>query len=224
MNKPLNQSLLIAFTLFTATLSVTATAQTAYVSDQLEITMRTGPAVKNKITKMLKSGDSVEVIQENSNGYTEVKTAEGRTGWVLKRYLMDAPSARTRLQEVEAREQALQAQQLEIDTLRAKAGSSAEYAQSLELSNAGLKEELQKVRQVAADTLAINEKNKALSVELKQAKSMQTSLQLENERLKGNTEQAWFLRGAGVILLGMFLGLLIPKLRFKKKRRWGEYN
>jgi len=224
MNKPLNQSLLIAFALFSATLSVTATAQTAYVSDQLEITMRTGPAVKNKITKMLKSGDSVEVIQENSNGYTEVKTTDGRTGWVLKRYLMDAPSARTRLQEVEAREQALQAQQLEIDTLRAKAGSSAEYAQSLELSNAGLKEELQKVRQVAADTLAINEKNKALSVELKQAKSMQTSLQLENERLKGNTEQAWFLRGAGVILLGMFLGLLIPKLRFKKKRRWGEYN
>jgi len=224
MKKPLNQSLLIAFVLFSTTLTVTATAQTAYVSDQLEITMRTGPAVKNKITKMLKSGDSVQVIKENPNGYTEVKTEDGRSGWVLKRYLMDAPSARTRLQELEAGELALQAQQLEIDTLRTKAGSSAEYAQSLELSNADLKAELKKVRQVAADTLAINEKNQALAVELKQAKSTQTSLQLENERLKGNTEQAWFLRGAGVILLGMFLGLLIPKLRFKKKRRWGEYN
>ena len=176
MKKPLNQSLLIAVTLLGATLSISAAAQTAYVSDQLQITMRTGPALKNKITKMLNSGDSVEIIQENPNGYTEVKTADGRTGWVLKRYLMDSPSARTRLEELQDREQALQAQQLEIDTLRAKAGSSAEYAQSLELTITDLKSELTKVRQVAADTLAINEQNQALALELKQAKSAQTSL------------------------------------------------
>ncbi|MCP3849384.1 MAG: ligand-binding protein SH3, partial [Gammaproteobacteria bacterium] len=43
------------------------------------------------------------------------------------------------------------------------------------------------------------------------------------ERLANNAEQAWFIRGAGVILLGMLLGLLIPKLRFKKKRKWGDF-
>ena len=87
-----------------------------------------------------------------------------------------------------------------------------------------LEAELKKLKQIAADTLRINEKNEKLAASLERAESRQASLQVENERLRNNTEQAWFIRGAGVILLGMLLGLLIPKLRFKKKRKWGDFS
>lgn len=199
-------------------------AETVYVSDQLEINLRTGPSLKNKILKILKSGAVVEVLQENPNGYTEVRASDGKTGWVPKRYLMGSPSARSRLEEVQKREQGLLAQQQEIERLRVAVIEHEKSSEQMQESNAQLQTELEKVKNVARDTLTINDKNKALAAALAQAQEKQTVLQVENERLKNNTEQAWFLRGAGVILLGMFLGLLIPKLRFKKKRKWGEVS
>ena len=50
--------------LFIFLFSMGVYADTQYVSDQLEITMRTGPAVKNKINQMLKSGDQLTVLQQ----------------------------------------------------------------------------------------------------------------------------------------------------------------
>jgi SH3 domain protein len=199
-------------------------AETVYVSDELEITLRTGPGVKNKITSMLQSGEGLEVLQSNSSGYTEVRTANGKTGWVLQRFLMVEPSARSRLDEVQLREQELVEQQQEILGLRAAAVDSEFQSKNMQESNAKLKAELQRVKKIAADTLIINDKNTELADALAQAESKQTSLQVDNERLSNNTEQAWFIRGAAVILLGMFLGLLIPKLRFRKKRKWGDFS
>jgi len=222
MQKKIYRCLLVATGLIMSVLSMQASARTVYVSDQLEITLRSGPALKNKITKMLKSGDGLEVLQENSSGYTEVQAADGKTGWVLKRYLMDEPSARSRINEVQQREQGLAAQQQEIETLRAQAIDNENKMAALQQSNTRLKQELEQVKNIAADALSINEKNTALAAALADAEEQQTVLQVENTRLSNNTEQEWFLRGAGVILLGMFLGLLIPKLRFKKKRKWGE--
>ena len=224
MQTKIKQSLLVAFSIFLSVLTVQVKAETAYVSDELEITLRTGPAVKNKITKMLKSGATLEVLQENPNGYTEVQTLDGKTGWVLKRYLMEAPSARSRLNELQQREQGLAAQQQEVEMLRSAAIENKRHSNELQANNESLLAELEKVKRIAADTLKINDKNKALATALAQAEGKQAKLQVENERLSNNTEQAWFLRGAGVILLGMFLGLLIPKLRFKKKRKWGEVS
>jgi SH3 domain protein len=201
-----------------------ALAETLYVSDELEITLRTGPGVKNKITRMLKSGEGLEVIQKQPDGYTEVRTASGNSGWVLQRFLMAEPSARSRLDEVNLREQELSEQQQEIASLREGAVGSETQLLTIKKTNSELKAELKRVKKVAADTLIINEKNQQLAEALALAESKQASLQVENERLGNNTEQAWFLRGAGVILLGMFLGLLVPKLRFKKKRKWGDFS
>ena len=223
MKHTLNQFGLGLIILLSVVASSIVKAETVYVSDQLEITLRTGPGLKNKITAMLKSGEGLEVLQEDANGYTQVRAENGKTGWVLKRFLMGDPSARSRLVEIQARELKLAEQQQEIQTLRATAAESETRSAAMQKYNSGLKAELKKVKQIAADTLTINEKNESLTAALAQAESKQTSLQVENERLGNNTEQAWFIRGAGVILLGMLLGLLIPKLRFKKKRKWGDF-
>jgi len=224
MQRTLNRVTRIIAFLVISMMSSIAVAESTYVSDELEITLRTGPGLKNKITAMLRSGDALEILQENANGYIEVRTANGKTGWVLKRFLMDSPSARSRLNEVQEREEKLAEQQLEIQELRTAASDSESASITMQEVNRELKSELERVNAIAADTLAINEKNKSLASALKQAEAKQASLQVENERLSNNTEQAWFLRGAGVILLGMFLGLMIPKLRFKKKRKWGDFS
>lgn len=207
-----------------ATIVGVVRAETVYVSDELEITLRSGPGVQNKITKMLKSGEVLDISSRNGNGYAQVSTEDGTNGWVLTRFLMQGPSARSRLDELKEREARLAVQQREIAKLRLNAASSEKALIIMKKNNTSLQAELKTVKRVAADTLQINDKNNELTSSLAKSITQQNTLQVENERLKNNTEQAWFLRGAGVILAGMVLGLLIPKLRFKKKRKWGDFS
>lgn len=205
-------------------LSITLSAETLYVSDELEITLRSGPGLKNKIAKMLTSGETLEIVKHNGNGYAQVTTSDGVSGWVLTRFLMKEPSARSRMEELLQREEILASQKKEIEKLRTSAVTSAQTKNVMQKVNAELEADLTNVKQIAADTIVINDKNQELATALDSAKAKQATLQIENERLKSNTEQAWFIRGAGVILLGMLLGLLIPKLRFRKKRKWGDLS
>ena len=79
-------------------LSGNAVAETRYVSDTLEITMRSGKGTSFGITRMLRSGTAVQVLAVDKNtGYTQVRTKNGKEGWVLSRFLMNGQAARERL-------------------------------------------------------------------------------------------------------------------------------
>ena len=67
-------------------LVTTGIAETRYVSDRLDIQMRTGKGTKFRILRMLPSGTAVEVLEtDTANGYTRVRTPGGVEGWVLSR-------------------------------------------------------------------------------------------------------------------------------------------
>ena len=77
-----------------------ALAETRYVSDRLEITMRSGTSTSHGILRMLRSGTPVEVLEtDKKSGYSRIKTRSGKEGWVLTRFLMNGPAARDRLAE-----------------------------------------------------------------------------------------------------------------------------
>ena len=75
-----------------------ALAETRYVTDIFQVTLRSGKSTQNEILRMLPSGTALKVLEvDQSSGYTRVSTPGGKEGWVLTRYLMDLPSARARL-------------------------------------------------------------------------------------------------------------------------------
>ncbi len=79
-----------------------AFAETRYVSDKLEITMRSGKSTSHGIVRMLRSGTPVEVLEtDNKTGYSHIRTRSGKEGWVLSRFLMNAQAARDRLATAE---------------------------------------------------------------------------------------------------------------------------
>ena len=76
-------------------------AQSVWVTDQFEITLRTGPSTGNSIRLSVSSGTRLEVIERDAeSGYTHVRTQGGTEGWVLTRYLMNEPSAREELERL----------------------------------------------------------------------------------------------------------------------------
>jgi SH3 domain protein len=95
-----------------------AQAETRYVTDQIESTLRTGESTRFKILKMLPSGTRVEVLDVNqTTKYARVRTADGAVGFVPEAQLQSEPAARSRLAELETR---LAELQQEPDALAAR--------------------------------------------------------------------------------------------------------
>lgn len=202
-------------------------AQTLYVTDKLEVPLRAGTSTRYKIVRMLESGDQVQVLKhDKESGHSQVKTADGTTGWILTRYLMNEPMPRERMIRAEKALEPLKAENAQLkEQLQALSGTQQEANarfSKLQEENQRLSQELAQIHKTAANAIAIDRRNRELE---KQMVDLERELQLveqENQSMSDGNAQAWFLRGAGVLLLGGILGLIIPRVSWQKRNRWGE--
>jgi len=218
-------SALLSLSLLAPLISAAETSR--YVSDELEITMRTGQGVKFGIRKMLSSGTKLDVIETDPAGYSKVRTNKGVTGWVLTRYLSNSPSARNQLasskQKVANLELDLAKYKEEIQALSSQNTSSGTENLSLKETSQRLKKELDDLRKTASNAVALNNENRQLKEKLQQIDNQIQSLTIENSTLKDSDAKSWFLIGAAVLFGGLLLGLILPRLRMQKKDSWGSF-
>jgi len=206
-------------------ITLTAQAETRYVSDELEIVMRSGTSTQHRILRMVPSGTNLEVLEEDkASGYSRVRTPSGAEGWVLSRYLMTTPPARERLA---ATEQKLA--ELEIKSRQRMAKLSDRDKEFLNISeelaktkdeNLKLSKQLSDIQRTAASAMAIDAENKDLKNRLMQTEREQESLRQENQALHDRTARDWFMVGAGVVIVGIILGLILPRIRIRKRSSW----
>ena len=78
------------------------TAESKYVSEDFEITLRTGPGTDRKIIELIPSGREVEIVTPGDE-WTEVQTPGGKQGWVLTRYLTNELPTALKLDHLQAR-------------------------------------------------------------------------------------------------------------------------
>ena len=204
-------------------------AETGYITDQLKITLRSGESTTHKVIRMLPSGTAVEILSRNSDtNYAKVRLPDGTVGYVLSRMLLNERPARERLAEAE---QQLVVLRQEPGKLSSQLADLQEFHADLQQrfntmkdENSDLKQELSRLRKVAQDPLRIaTERDDAVERSQQLADELDI-LKLKNQRLTDKTEQNWFLIGAGVIIAGIILGLLIPHMRVKKNRsEWGDF-
>ena len=202
-----------------------AQAETRYVSDRLEIQMRTGKGTQFKILRMLPSGTRLEVLEvDQENGYTRVRSPGGVEGWVLSRYLMKGKAARDRLAEAEKKLARLELENRKLSgsvgELQNEKGNIDQERGALSKENRKLSQELDTIRRTASSALAIDAENKELKSKIVAYERQAQTLKQENEGLKDRTARDWFMVGAGVVILGMIIGLIIPRIRWRKKSSW----
>jgi len=75
-------------------------AETAYVTDRLQLGVHMQPDTSDRAFTKLKSGDRVDILEENRY-HARVKLPDGRTGWAKKTYLVPDKPAILRVTEVE---------------------------------------------------------------------------------------------------------------------------
>ena len=205
-----------------------AVAETRYVSDVLEITLRSGKGTSFGITRMLRSGTAVQVLEvDKKSGYTQVRTKSGKEGWVLSRFLMNGRAARERLAATEKSLAELELENRKLTTsmtsLTEEKKTLASNLGELEGASRSVSQELTEIKRTASSALAIDSENKDLKGRLVSLERQLQTVQQENQSLKDRTARDWFMVGAAVVLLGIIIGLIIPKIRFRKKSSWDTF-
>lgn len=194
----------------------TVQAETRYIVDQAKLPMRAGQSTSHKIVRMLPSGAAVELLEQSTEGYARIRTSDGREGWILSRYLMKAPAARDRLEKIE--------QELSrLGALKKSKATAERSLRQLKAENSRLDKELNLLRKTASEASVMVEENRSLRVEADEAKRALREFQIETDDVTNQAHQRWFLLGGGAVLIGVLLGLLLPYVRPRRKKRWGGY-
>jgi SH3 domain protein len=213
-----------------------AQADTRYVGDQLIITLRSGKSSENKIIKTLKTGTSLEVLEEGDT-YLKVRTQDGTEGYVLRQYISADQPMVLRAAELEKLNNSLQKKNNELqtakDNLEMELKTYQEDYQQEITSTSGKADELEKnLEQALTNERLITEKYNTLLEQsenvvgitterdqlIQQNKKLQAeinNLTAKNDKLDDNRMIKWFLAGAGVL----FFGWLIGKRSRKKRSR-----
>jgi SH3 domain protein len=205
----------IFFLFFVSLAPLTALAEnTVYVRPQSKVTIRAGQGNDFKIVAMASTGQKLTLLEEG-DGWSRVRTRDGKEGWILERFLSsDAP-----LEDV------VQDLQGKLDAAGEK--EKRQVAQISELSTrlAENEHQLSQCRQqhdevassyeaLKRDTANVIEMRRHLEGQEEEHRQLITrldSLETENRILKKEGAVNWFLAGGGVFLLGWLLGLINRK-------------
>lgn len=208
--------------------SSTAVAAPMWVTDVFEITLRSGPSTSNAIQMMVSSGMQLEVLERDADsGYSRVRTPGGTEGWVLSRYLMGEASAREQLQTLSGQLTNANSRGTTLDSqlsaIKGQHDSATRSISTLEREKAAVEKELADIQRTAANVLSINEQNRTLMDDLAAAQIRADTLEQENRQLMGKTTRYWFMAGALVLLVGIVLGIWLPRIRWQRRSRYDRF-
>ncbi|MDI5984428.1 TIGR04211 family SH3 domain-containing protein [Halomonas sp. M4R5S39] len=178
---------------------------TQWVSDSLTTYVRSGPTDGYRIVGTLTAGEPVTVL-ETSGDYSRVQNGDGDTVWVLSNELQQAPSAQVRLPELETRVAQLTD---ELD------GINDEWENRVSSMTEALAAGEERIEELEAH-------NRELDAEAEQSRGTIRRLQARLDTQEEDLLLRYFMYGGGVAGGGLLVGLIIPHLprRRKKRDRW----
>ncbi len=192
------------------------------MSDIIEITLRTGPTTDNKIIAMLPSDTQLEILEEEE-GWSRVRTAGGKEGWTLSRYLTDQQPKTLAIADLKEKlttlSQACQEPGETITRLQAENDTLGKSLASTRDEQAKLQRQYADLRHNAANVLAIRDELHSATERLKSTTAELAQVTDENRSLRTSAKLRWFLAGAGVVLFSWLFGYLMGNRQKRQKRQ-----
>ncbi|MCK7543212.1 TIGR04211 family SH3 domain-containing protein [Marinobacter bryozoorum] len=200
-----------------------AHARTVYIDDTLYAPVRSGQGTQFRILHNgLRSGTAVTLLEQSGDsGYSKIRTSQGIEGWVPTRYLTNQPIARDRLDaansELEQARNELEELQNRMSEVSGERDQLSSREQQLQNRVDELSNELEEIRSVSANALNLDRRNRELQESNQRLKNEVEVLTAEVERLEARKESDFMLLGAGLLILGMFIAVVLPWLKPSKK-------
>jgi SH3 domain protein len=197
-------------------------AETMYVTDVVILRLRDEKGSDQNSQGVVTSGQAVGVIQIEDQ-WAHIKVADGREGWVLKRYLISQKTNALKLENLQKQHQALKNQLTAImdengDLTKENQRLRLELNQ-LETSVRNINTSYEKLKAEAANYLDLKAKYEDMSTRIAQHAKKSEEFEAEIERLETRQMIRWFLSGAGVLLFGFIIGFAAKRQRRRTSLR-----
>lgn len=206
-----------------------AEAKTVYVTDQLTLPLRSHETEKSKSLKGLPTGTPLTVISENKKtGYYHVRLQNGMEGFIGIRSTMNEPPNRVQLDTATKIRDSLQAEneslKAELVDLKKTLTPGTPLEQSLAAERDQLERELTELKNTAADAIQIKAERDDLQERVVNLERDLEQYKINNKALKDNIKLDWFLYGGSVAFIGILFGLILPKIRWRRRNSsWDSF-
>ena len=202
-------------------LASSANAETfVYITDQVDIPIRSEKSLGNTIIRLLPSGTKLSVLQITEDGWTEVKY-QNTIGWISSRYLSNSMSAREELKQantvINESQLLITKYETELEELNKQLLILNNENKALVIKSSKSEAEKIHIEQIYQDALKLEHENEKLNQEQLQLK---TELQLaqNNSQIEQDTSQRnWFIAGALVLFFGIVIGIIMPKILNRRR-------
>jgi SH3 domain protein len=207
---------LLASILWTLVLPALCGAETMYITDRVEASLRSGKglAAGSQYLGVVRTGDKVEVLSTDGE-YARVVAASGTEGWLHTRYLSatqpaDNEKYREKIKALQDELTSLKEEKTGLEALRDQQVAKIREADTAyENLKAGCTEY----------TKGRSEIDKAQK-ELQINNEVMAQLKRENEELMQNTQLMWFIFGSAAVLCGFIIGMWLQSLRKRRKSKF----
>ncbi len=198
--------------------AISSAAETRYVTDDLTITLRTGPAKDRKIIAFPKAGTPMQVVSAGDE-YTEVQMSNGKQGFVLTRFLTGQVPADIRLAQLE-KKHATVVQRYEELKERATSLNTESKGLSGELSSTQkaldkLTAEHEKLKSESQEFLKLKAKHEKAVKDAAEARARADKVDKELSQLYSSELNTGLLYGGGLIVLGFITGFIVKRPKRK---------
>ncbi len=206
-----------------------AQAEVVYVTDNLNLSLRSQENNNSKAVKLLPTGTPLTVIEENkSTGFLHVRMNDGTEGYMPTRNTIKEPPSRSQLDVANKNVASLQAEnatlKAELATLKESITPETSLEQSLAKERDQLSRELSELKKTAASTVELKNQRDELQERVVNVERELQQFKLENQALQDTANQDWFLYGGILALIGVILGFILPKLSWRRSRSsWDSY-
>jgi SH3 domain protein len=218
------KKIVLAFSMLLMAVSASA-VEKRYVTDTLWLQLRSGPSQEVRILKALPSGEHLIFLEEDEeSGYTKVKTDKDLEGWVLTRFLEMEPVAKEKLilanRELDKVKAELDTTKAQKDEYKTEVEKLKSERSGLGRENTDLEKELERIKTISSNALALDEKVKKLTQRNQELEIQVEALTAENTQLSDNRQQTYILYGGALVIIGILAGLILPNIRPKRSSGW----
>lgn len=206
-----------ALLLSSAVIMSVAAQEQRYIDDTRAVPLREGAALDQRTLLEVPTGTPVVVVQEQRDtGWALVRTREGTEGWMPLRFLKREPGAR--YQVVNALRLLGQPDDGSV-TLTAAIEQGRKELADMAAARDALQAELTELKQLSSNATQLDASNRDLNEQLHVLKNRIGVLEADNQRLRDDSWQKWFINGVWATGIGGLLTLLLPRLIPQRKRR-----
>ena len=209
-------------------ISGSALAETVYVADDQNLSLRNAASINAKVLKSLPTGTPLTLTDKpNKAEFIHVRLIDGTEGYIKAKYTKKQPpaldpkdTAGKTIAQLQTDNAALRT---ELNTLKESLTPGSSLEKSLATERDQLTRELNELKKTAASSFQLKNERDELQERVVNVERDLQQFKLENQALKDTASQDWFLYGGVLSLVGVLLGFILPKLSWRRKSSWDSY-